>query len=202
MSISKQILEHIESIPLGKPFTASNLFEVSSSNNVAQALVRLVKRGVIIRVARGVYVRPKHNRYVGAVIPNSSEIAYSLAQNEGATIQVHGAEAAAQFGLTTQIPVKPIYLTNGPSRKLHMGKLQITLKHVTPRKLALAGTKAGVALTALWYLGKNQVNKNTISIIHNKLSQEQFELLSNSTHLMPAWLANALHQYKQGTVHG
>jgi hypothetical protein len=164
---------------------------------VDQALSRLVKAGFITRVTRGVFVRPTENSYLGKVLPEPGKVAESVAKASGGTVQVHGAEAARCFGLTTQTPTQPVYCTSGASKRFRMGKMQIVLKHVAPRKLALAGRPAGLALSALWYLGSKQVTQQTLSTICRKLSPEEFEVLASAKESMPGWMSEAFRRFER-----
>src|SRR5262245_58434835 len=93
--------------------------------------------------------------------------------------------------------MKPVFYTSGPSRCIHMGNMEIRLQHVSVRRLTLAGRPAGLALTALWYLGKEEVNNLTIEKIQRKISPSEFEALKSSIHLMPAWMSNAFIRHER-----
>ena len=71
------------------------------------------------------------------------------------------------------------------------------LRCVAQRKLALAGKPSGLALSALWYLGKEQVTPGTIRAIREKLTPEAFEEFRAETSAMPAWMADTLHRFEQ-----
>ena len=86
---------------------------------------------------------------------------------------------------------------NSISRRFHIGKLEMTLKHVRPRKLACTGTKAGLAITALWYLGKNNVKPKTIETIKKQLTKKEYESFKNSMGNMPGWLNDIIRRYEQ-----
>src|SRR5580704_9668342 len=146
MTTVEAIRSHIKRIAAGEPFTSTQFVGTGRRAAVDQALSRFVKRGEIIRVTRGVFVRPKKNRYVGEVMPGPSKVAQAVASAHGEMIQVQGAEAARLMGLTTQMPLQSVFYTSGPNRRLKIGKLQLVLKHVTPRKLALSGRPSGLAL--------------------------------------------------------
>lgn len=201
MRITQHIVQNINSIPRGVPFTSSQFLQYGSRNSVDQTVVRLAKKGKIIRVSRGIYVKPKHNRFVGAILPNPFEVAKFIASKTGAVIQVHGAEAARHFGLTTQMPTQAVYLTSGSSRKLTIGNLQLTLKHVTPRKLIYAGTKVGLAITALWYLGKQQVNEKIIAKIRSQLTAIEYQQFLTALNQMPIWLVSTIQHYEKVNRH-
>lgn len=198
MSLTQQILKTINTLPRGEPFISSRFLTYGSRANVDQSLSRLVKRKEITRLARGIYVRAKYNRFVGAVLPEPLKIAKALSQETNSVVQINGAEAARQLGLSTQMSTRPVFLTTGQSRRFHMGELEIILKHVTPRKLACAGTKAGLAVTALWYLGKNNVTPKTIETIKKQLTKKEYESFKNSLGNMPGWLSDMIRRYEQG----
>src|ERR1700736_966505 len=188
MTTVEAFRSRIKRITAGEPFTSTQFVGTGRRAAVDQALSRLVKRGEIIRVARGVFVRPKKNRYVGEVMPGPSKVARALASAHGETIQVQGAEAARLLGLTTQMPLQAVFYTSVPNRALKLANLQLTLKHVAQRKLALAGKPSGLALSALWYLGKEQVTPGTIKTIREKLTPEAFKEFRAETSAMPAWM--------------
>jgi hypothetical protein len=146
-----------------------------------------------------VFVRPKENRFIGNIMPDAAKIVEALARDHGETIQVHGAEAARRFKLSTQVPTMPVFLTSGPSRELKIDNLTIKLKHASHRKLHLAGKRPGLALSALWYLGKDNVNDNVISTIHENLTEKEFETLKHTD--MPAWMSGAFEKYDNTTTY-
>jgi len=201
MKIVAMIRQLIEKVPLGEPFTTSRFLSFGTRANVDQSLSRLVKMGLIERVSRGVYVRPKENRYVGKLIPEPFKVAQTIAASGGAIVQVQGAEAARRFGLTTQVPAQSVFITNGPSRHLRLGNLQVELRHVSLRKLALAGSPAGLALAALWHLGRRGMTPEAISAIHAGLSAGEFEALKSAVTAMPVWMSNAIRQHERSQSH-
>lgn len=201
MSVSEQIRGKAERLPLGQPVTFKEFMGFGSRAAVDQALSRLVRAGVLSRPARGIYVRPKRSPFVGEVPPEPAKMAEAIAQASGAVVQIHGAEAARRLGFSTQVPARPIFYTNGPNRRFRLGGMEVTLKHVSPRKLALAGRMAGVALTALWYLGKNSVTPLTIEQVRRRLSAEEFEALRKATKIMPGWMHDAFLRHENEMHH-
>ena len=186
---AQRIRQRIEDSPPGEPFTSAEFLACGTRASVDQTLSRLIKSGVIERVARGVFVKPETNRFVGKVMPEPAKVANALAKASGSTIQINGAEAARRFGLSTQTPVQPNFSTSGPSRIVRIGAMEIRMTHVGPGKLALAGRPAGEALAALWYLGKSGVTPPVINKIRGKLSAGEFEALR--TCRKPSWMSDA-----------
>lgn len=186
------IRQRIEDMPIGEPFTPKALLDCGTRASVDQTLSRLVKAGVIERVARGVYVRPEVSRFVGKVMPEPLKVAETVARTTGSIVQVHGAEAARRLELTTQTPTRPVFITSGPSKHIRVGNTEIRLQHVCQRKLALAGRPAGLALTAMWYLGREEVTPAVVQKIRRKLGPSEFAALKSATSSMPAWMSDAL----------
>lgn len=201
MSVAESIKQRVLRMQRGEPFTNTRFLKLGSRSAVDKALSRLVEEGVIQRVARGVFVRPKKSRFIGNVMPEVSRVIEVIAKDHGETVQVHGAEAARRFKLSTQMPTTPVYYTSGPSREIRVGNLKVKLMHTTShRRLQHAGKKPGLALSALWYLGKDNIDAEAVRRIREGLSTEEFETLRTSK--MPAWMACAIENYTQGAAHG
>ena len=200
MSTAATIRNQVLQIRRGKPFTNTRFLKLGSRASVDKALSRLVEKGVIRRVIRGVFVRPEKSRYVvGDVMPGSHRVVEAIAKDRGETIQIHGAEAVRRFRLSTQMPMIPIYYTSGPSRKFKVGNLPVILRHTSRRKLYLAGTRPGLALSALWFVGKDTIDAGVVDTIRKKLTAEEFETLKSLD--MPGWMSDALKKYSKEPSH-
>ena len=196
MSTAKATLERIKRLEKGEPFSNAQFLKLGSRAAADKSLSRLVATGVIHRLARGVFVRPKRSRFVGYVVPDLHKVVEVIANSRGETVQVHGAEAARRFRLTTQVPTIPVYCTNGPSREMRLGNQVVKFRHVSSqRKLSMAGERSGVALSALWYLGKEAVNKEVIKKIRNGLTAAEFAKLEKAD--MPGWMSDAIRCYNE-----
>jgi hypothetical protein len=150
------------SLPSVEPFVVANVLQFGTRAAVDQALTRLTKEGLIERVTRGTYMRPGKSKYVAKVLPSAAKVIKAIASEGREVIEINGAQAAMQLGLSTQVPASQIFLTTGPSRVLTLGKTKIFLKHQSPSKFVLAGTNAGQALRALEYLGAREVTTKTL----------------------------------------
>jgi hypothetical protein len=196
------VQNQVNRIPRGKPFAANSIGRQISYTNVRQVLSRLVRAGEIMRATRGIYVRPKEVPYLGKVLPGSEEIIKIITQQTGEVIAIQGAEAAHRLNLSTQVPMQSIYYTTGNTRRIKVGKLEIILKHISPSKLVKPGTVTCLVVSALWYLGKNQVNSEIIGKIKQRLKSEEFSELFKHLEQMPAWMAEALNQYQRENKNG
>ena len=197
MTIVEAIRNRINEIGVGESFTSTQFKALGTRASVDQTLSRLVKQGEIIRISRRVFGSPQKEPLRWRSHDRALKSRQAIATPHRETIQVHGAEAARRLGLTTQMPLQAVFYTSGPSRELKLGNLPPILKHVARRKLALSGRPSGLALSALWYLGKEQVNTGTIKTIREKLTPQAFEEFKAETLSMPAWMADTLRRYEQ-----
>ena len=151
---------------------------------VRPALARLVARGVLVRAAHGVYARPQPNRYFGVALPPPAEIARAIAEASGERLAPHGAEVALRLGLSTQVPVQPVFYTSGRSRRVRVGRGHIGFVHAPARLLAQAESRAGVALLALHHLGPAHVTPPLLLALDERVPLDELARLP----YLPAWL--------------
>jgi len=191
MSVAKAIYNRIKHMPKGKPFVGTAFAHAGSRAAVDKALSRMVVSGVLERVVRGVYMRPKQSEFTGRKVrANPIAVMQVIARARGETIQIHGAEAARRLGLSTQMQVLPTYYTSGSTREIKIGNAVVRLRHASTQRLQQAGTQVGMALTALFYLGKAGLNEMVISKVARSLSSEEFDRLMSCE--MPTWMRLAL----------
>lgn len=144
---TEQILSHAEGLPEGAPIAAKSLLHLGNRAAVDQALSRLAERGRLMRAGRGVYLRPISGRF-GVPAPSVEKTVQALAAQRGEVIVSNGAAAANALGLTTQVPVRSVYLTSGRSRAMNLGQQVVELRHAPMWQLALADRPAGQAVRA------------------------------------------------------
>ncbi len=197
MTTAKAVKRAIENKPEGVAFTSKDFLSLGPRAAVDQALYRMAKEGELLRVARGIYARPKWNKYVNApVMPEPYEIAELVARTRGAKLGPSGAEAAHRLGLTTQMPTQPVYATTGRAGVIKIGRNMIHLRHVTPQKMQHAGTPVGLAIAALRYLGKEQVDINVIRALKRALTEQDFQILRQATTALPGWALDKFYEYE------
>jgi hypothetical protein len=195
MSVINEIRQQIKKLPAGEPFSAVTFQSLGYPENIRKILTRLVNAAEITRVLPGVFVKPKKVAGLGEVLPEPGKVLNVIAKSTGEQMGIHGAEAARRLKLTTQVPLKRVLYTSGTSRKIKLGETEITLKHVSPKKLQAEGTKAGLVTSALWYLGSKNINETVIKTIRAQLTDSEFKSLLEDTQYMPAWMVKNLRQF-------
>jgi hypothetical protein len=160
---------------------------------VGVALGRLTKQGVIRRLARGIYDYPKDHPKLGRLTPNPDSIARALAGNGKIRLQPTGAYAANMLRLSEQVPAKVVFLTDGPSRLVKVGNMELRFRNTAPRHLAASDRASGTVIQALRYLGQKQVTPERIETLRQVLPPEARARLAKDAGLAPAWMRPYLH---------
>lgn len=190
MNIAEQILAHAATMPEGAPLTAKGLLHLGSRAATDQALSRLARQGKLMRSGQGMYVRPIEGRF-GTRAPSPEKVVTEAAKLRGETVASHGAVAANRLGLTTQVPVRTIYLTSGRSRRMKLGAQSIELKHVPRWQLTNAGRPSGEVVRALAWAGRPHAHE-ILARIKRELPAEVREELVASRAALPEWLAETI----------
>ena len=191
-NIDNKVVSRIYGHGRGWVFTPNHFKDLGSRDAVASALKRHKQSGLIRQLARGVYDYPKIDPELGLLEPSIDYIAQALAGRDATRLQPSGAYAANLLGLSTQVPTKIVYLTDGRSRMVQIGKRQITLKQTTPRNMATAGKISGLVIQALRHLGSRDVDAATIEAVKKRLSAaDRKRLLADIRHA-PAWIADII----------
>jgi hypothetical protein len=175
----------------GSVFTPSDFLDLAERSAVDQALSRLARNGKLRRLARGLYDLPKLHPRLGPLSPNPDDVARALARETGSKVQTTGARAANLLGLTVQVPAQSNYLTDGPSRRVVLGKRVVDLRYASPKHLILPGSAAGTVVQALRYLGPAGAD-DVVRIAAQSLSAAAKKRLAASICQAPAWMRPTL----------
>jgi hypothetical protein len=159
-SIEKNIKEKILHKNRGALLFPDEFSKLGSSEAIRLALHRLEKEGFIKRVAQGIYVRPKLSKYTGEVIPSAEEIANGIAKRDKIRIVPTGVYALHALGLSTQVPMKLVFLTDGAPREIRIGKRSIKQKKTTPKNLLPKGKISSLVIQALREIGKDKLRES------------------------------------------
>jgi len=196
-SIDNKIVSRIYGKKRGWVFTPMHFLDLGSRMAVDQALGRLMKSGTIRRLARGLYDYPAKHPDFGILPPNYDRIAQALVGRDNLKIQPSGAYAANLLGLTEQVPAKIVFFTDGPNRKVQVGKRTIILKRTTPRNMATAGRISGLVIQALRYLKQSNIDSTTIMKLKRRLSDNDKKTLMSDIRYAPAWIGDIFRKINE-----
>ena len=188
--LTERVIEYARRLPEGTPVAAKNLLHLGNRAAVDQALSRLAGRGQLMRAGRGVYLLPVTSRF-GTRAPSVELAVEALAAQRGEVIVPSGAAAANILGLTTQVPVRSVYLTSGRTRRMNLGKQVVELRHAPRWQLAMAQRPAGEAVRALAWLGPEKAAAALVAL-KGKLSPAAFSELVAAAPQLPTWLARSV----------
>lgn len=190
-SVPDLIMKRAHSGGRGSVFTPSDFLDVAARSTVDQALSRLAKSGKLRRLTRGLYDFPKVHPQLGPLSPTPDDVAKALARETGSQVQIAGARAANALGLSTQVPAKSTYLTNGPSRRVVLGKRVVDLRHASPKHLIAPGSAAGTVVQALRHVGASRA-ADVVHVAVRWLSVSDKKTLASNAIQAPAWMRPTL----------
>lgn len=191
-STDSRILDRIRSRGRGWVFTPAHLTDLGSRNAVASALKRFKAAGTIRQLARGLYDHPAQDPVLGVLTPSADAIARALVVRDAIRLQPSGAYAANVLGLSEQVPSRIVFLTDGPARKVVIGRREVILQHTTPRNMATAGRKSGTLIQALRHLGKERVNAQVLAVLRRHVSTGDRKAIRKDLRHAPGWIADIL----------
>lgn len=193
-SVENQVLHKIKAEKRGSIFFVENFLFAGNAKAVNKALERLADKGEITRVATGMYTRLKKNKLLGYVTPSVEEIAAAIAKRDKARIIPTGSFALNALGLSTQVPLKAVYLTDGAARTIKVGKRTIQFKKATPKNLSAKGSISNLVIQALKAIGKDKVSPDEERRILELLQKEKPEYLDHDILLAPEWIRKIMRK--------
>jgi hypothetical protein len=194
LALVDHILRRVRGHGRGFVFSPGDLLDLGGRAAVDQALGRLTRDGQIRRIDRGLYDLPRLHARVGKLWPSADAVAKALARRTDSHIKASGPLAANLLGLSTQVPAKVVYLTDGPSRTVRVGRLQVSLKHAGRVDMLLPGSNAGLAIVALKYLGRGGATPDVLDRLSANLDDIDKASLVGARRKLPGWLSTAVAQ--------
>ena len=182
------IVARIERAGEGRAFSAKDFLDIASRTTVDVTLASLTQAGKIRRLRRGLYDMPRVNPALGGELsPDIDEAARAIARRQRWKIVPEGAWAANLLGLSTQVPSKIIYLTDGPNKEVLIGRRTIQFKHARPKALAGDG-KIALVVQTLRHLGKENVGPHQIDTVRASLTPAERRKLVKDTRFGVDWI--------------
>ncbi|HNM31346.1 MAG TPA: DUF6088 family protein [Chitinophagales bacterium] len=193
--IEAKIAEILQDTPKGSILFVADFLDSGSPDSIKKALYRLTnEKNLLIRLAHGVYLYPKTDKELGTLYPSTEEIAKAIARRDKARIIPTGVYALNRLGLSTQVPMKIVYLTDGATRSIKIGKRTISFKRTSPRNLMTIGKISTLAIQALKEIGQENVDDEILKQLKVVLKKETQENILHDAKLAPAWINKILKQ--------
>lgn len=187
-SLSQRILRRVAKLGRGQAFTPHDFADLDDPRSVGMALTRLVRDGSIRRLTRGIYDRPHAHPVLGRAGATADAVVDAVARGRHLRLLPSPQVAANQLGLTTQVPARMVYQTDGAPATVTLGKGQIVFRRNTGRNLALAGRASGLVAQALRNVGKDKVTPDIVRHLRQRLDDAAKKQLLSDLPLVPAWM--------------
>ncbi len=187
-SVESHIEKSIKSKPKGSLVLPSDFMQYGTAKAVQKSLERLEDKGIIIRVAQGIYVRPKISKLIGPLTPSAEEVAEAIAKRDRIRTVPTGSYALNALGLSTQVPMNIVLLTDGSPREIKIGKRIIKFKKTTPKNLLAKGKISRLVIQALKEIGNGKVTAEEEQKILDLLRKEDVKDLKHDIALAPVWI--------------
>jgi len=194
--LAQAVLSVAQSLPEGGLLSPKEFLHLGTRAAIDQTLTRLTKEGLLLRVGRGVYALPVQGRF-GVRPPSTESVVEAIEAASGEVVVPSGAAEANALGLTTQVPIKEIYLTTGPSRRLHLGHRVVELKHGNRWQMSMGKRPAGQAIRALLWLGPDHAPA-ALQTLHGVLETQEWAAMRGARNLLPSWMAKAVSKVSGG----
>ena len=191
-TLTESILATATALPEGGLLSPKEFLHLASRAAVDQALSRLAKEGQLLRVGRGTYTRSVAGRF-GTRPPSMDSVIDAIQAASGEVVVNHGAAEANALGLTSQVPIRDVFLTSGPAQKLQLGKRVIELQHGNRWQLVLGKRQAGRVIRALGWSGL-QTSPAALRRLTKQLTPEDWQDLLSVRRMMPSWMARVVSE--------
>ncbi len=190
--VENKIAEALKSLTKGSILFVDDFLDYGNAESIKKALLRLKEKDVLVRIAHGIYLYPKTDKDLGILYPSVEEIAVAIARRDKARIIPTGIQALNKLGLSTQIPLKAVFLTDGAARNIKIGNRTITFKTTSPKNLLTKGEISGLVIQALKSIGKDKLKEDDLNRVKSMLKKEKKENIMHDAKLAPAWINKIL----------
>lgn len=191
-SVQTRIENEIKSMKRGSILFPSNFDDIGNVEVVKKSLLRLENKKFLVRLAHGIYLYPKQDKLLGILYPTIGEIAVAIAERDKARIIPTGTTALNKLGLSTQIPMNIVFLTDGAPRSIVVGKRTIKFKRTSPKNLAVKGKITSLIIQALKEIGKDNITAAQLEKIKIYLEKEKQEIIEHDAKLAPVWISKIM----------
>ena len=190
--VENKVAEKLKKLQKGSILFVDDFLDFGNSESIKKALFRLKEKGLLVRLVHGIYLYPKTDKDLGVLYPSAEEIAIAIAKRDRARIIPTGIQALNKLGLSTQIPLKAVFLTDGAARSIKIGKRTITFKKTSPKNLLANGEISGLVIQALKSIGQNKLEDESLKKLQAILRKEKKENILHDAKLAPAWINKIL----------
>ena len=197
-SIEDKVLSRIYGKGRGWTFSQKDFLDLGSRSAVDNALSRQQQKGTLRRVIRGIYDYPSFSVFLNEPLsPKLDQVANALARKFRWRIQPSGPAALNLIGLSTQVPGKIVYLSDGPNKSYHVGKLTLAFENTALKESAFKLPQSALIVQSIKSLGHNRINDRVISKIRKWLKPKLRPKVLKDTQSASDWVYQAIRKICQ-----
>jgi hypothetical protein len=201
-TIENKISYRIRGIGGGWAFSPRDFLDIGGRSTVDSALHRLAQRGEIRRVIRGIYDYPRFSKLLDQQLSSDvDQVARALARKFRWRIQPTGATALNFLGLSTQVPARAIYLSDGPDKTYQIGNMTLVFEHTALKESGVKLKESGLIVQALKSLGSEQITPEVITKIREWLPKPLRAKVLADTKTATGWVYSVIQQIAQEDIH-
>lgn len=178
---------------MAKYFFLDDFEKYGSADNIRKVLSRFEKEDVVERLAHGIYIKPKKDPLLGTLYPNIEEIAREIAKRDKARIAPTGVMALYLLGLTTQVPLKAVYLTDGSQREVKIGNRAIKFKRTVPKSFAIKDELLHLIVQAFREKGQREITEEFLKTIKYSIAKLDEKVMRNQLGYAPVWIQKQIN---------
>ncbi len=173
----------------GWAFSSKDLLEKFSRSQADNLLSELVKQGKIRRVGRGIYDYPRYSKLLKkSLSPDIDQVARAIARKFNWRIEVSGESALNILGLSTQVPSKYIYLSDGPNRSYDIMGTTLEFKKSSLKNMGFKYKESSLIVQALKALGKEHITDEVIEKIRQRIDNKMCDKIVKDTKTATSWI--------------
>ena len=188
-SINNKAISRIYGRGRGWAFSPNDFVEGFSRDQIENALSRLCREGKIRRVCRGIYDYPKFSELLQQELsPDFDQVAQAFARKFNWRIQPSGDAALNLLGLSTQVPGRLVYLSDGPNRQYKIGNYTLAFKKSALKDVGFKYRESGLIVQALKALGQERVDDAVIAALRKQLDETACKRVLKDTVTATGWV--------------
>ncbi len=202
-TIENKIAYRVRGTGGGWAFSPKDFADLGGRPTIDSALHRLAQKGQVRRVIRGIYDYPRFSEFLGQQLgPDIDQVARALARKFRWRIQPSGAVALNLLGLSTQVPARAVYLSDGPDRTYKLGNTSLVFEHTALKEAGFKLRESGLIVQALKSLGAERVSSEVISKVRAWLPKSLRKKVLADTKTATGWVYAVIQQIAQEDLHG
>lgn len=186
----EQVKKRLQDANDGAVFIPSDFFDIAEASKINKCLSRLEETGELLRVMRGIYVKPRFSKLLNkAVPPRTDDVAKAISRNYGWTIVPGGDTALNMLGLSTQVPAVWLYVSDGPYKTYEADGMTLKFKHTDNKnELINISYKSALVIQALKALGKGKITDKELRGFSKLLTEDEKTQMLNEAKRVTAWV--------------